>query len=133
MILGCGGSAAIRVNRCTSATALAAPLAALGVGAGCPCDGASDGVSVLGAESDDVSEGFSVGVSAGASTGISVIIGAGVGAITGALWMPGALMGLIGLSGLVGLVTDLVHESLTKFHCGQIGWPYGSGQRLWRV
>jgi hypothetical protein len=34
--------------------------------------------------------------------------------------MAGALMGLTGDSGLVGLVTDLVHESLTKFHWPQI-------------
>jgi hypothetical protein len=60
------------------------------------------------------------GDSAGASAGISVIIGAGGGAITGALDMAGALMGLTGDSGFVGLVTDLVHESLTKFHWPQI-------------
>ena len=34
--------------------------------------------------------------------------------------MAGALMGLTGDSGFVGLVTDLVHESLTKFHWPQI-------------
>jgi hypothetical protein len=58
--------------------------------------------------------------SAGASAGISVIIGAGGGAITGALDMAGALMGLTGDNGFVGLVTDFVHESLTKFHWPQI-------------
>jgi hypothetical protein len=43
------------------------------------------------------------------------------------------LIGLTGDSGFVGLVTDLVHESLTKFHWPQTGVPYGSGQMLWRV
>jgi hypothetical protein len=47
--------------------------------------------------------------------------------------MAGALMGLTGDSGLVGLVTDFVHVSLTKFHCPQIAWPYGSWQTLWRA
>ena len=112
------------VKRCTNPAAFAAPLAALGVCAGCPCDWAPDVVSVFaGAESEDVSEGFSAGVSAGASAGISIVIGAGTGAVTDTLGMTGALMGLIGLiglSGFVGLVTDLVHESLTKFHWPQI-------------
>jgi hypothetical protein len=70
---------------------------------------------LLVAGSDEVSAGFSDGASVGVSI---VVIGAGVGAITGALGMAGALMGLTGDSGFVGLVTDFVHESLTRFH-----WP----------
>ena len=73
-----------------------------------------------------VSDGESVCVS-------GVVIGAGVGTVTGATGIAGADMGETGLtgdSGLVGFVTDLVHESLVKFHCPQTAEPYGSGQTL---
>jgi hypothetical protein len=115
------------VSRCTSAAARA-PLPALWAGAAGACDGASDGESLLvaGAGSDDVSAGFSAGASAGASIGAGGGGGGGGGAGAGAT-------GLTGDSGFVGLVTDLVHESLTRFHWPQTAWPYGSGQMLWRV
>jgi hypothetical protein len=53
--------------------------------------------------------------------------------VTGADMGLTGLIGLTGESGLAGLVMDLVHESLTKFHWPQTGEPYGSGQTLWRV
>jgi hypothetical protein len=116
-MVGCGGKAPIIVSRWTNAAARA-PLPALWAGAGCSCDWASDGESPLGA--DSVSGDDSEGVSAGASSGVSIVIGAGSGAVTDTLGVTGALMGLIGDSGLVGLVTDLVHVSLTRFHWPQI-------------
>jgi hypothetical protein len=43
------------------------------------------------------------------------------------------LTGETGDKGLVGFVTDLIHESLTRFHAPQMAWPYGSGQLLCRL
>lgn len=112
MMVGWGGNAPIIVNLCTNAAARA-PLPALGVGAACPCDGAADGVSPLAgacgsaAGSDDC-------VSAGASAGAS--IGAGGGGGGGGGGAGAGATGLTGDIGLVGLVTDLVHESLVRFH-----------------
>ena len=115
MMVGCAGSAPIIVNLCTSAAARA-PFPALDPGAGLAADGAaldeSAGADSLGVDDGAVSLGESVCVSV-------VVIGAGVGTVTGATGIAGADMGdtgLMGDSGLVGLVTDLVHESLVKFH-----------------
>ena len=113
MMVGWGGNAPIIVNLCTNAAARA-PLPALGVGAACPCDGAADGISPLGADSAGASAGFSAGVSAGASAGAS--IGAGGGGGGGGGGAGAGATGLTGDIGLVGLVTDLVHESLVRFH-----------------
>jgi hypothetical protein len=126
MMVGCAGSAPIIVNLCTNAAARA-PLPALAVGAAGACDGAADGVSPLGADSAGASAGFSAGVSAGVS------IGAGGGGGGGGGGAGAGATGLTGDSGLVGLVTDLVHESLVRFQPPQTGAPYGSGQTLWRV
>ena len=119
------------VSLCTSAAARA-PLPALWAGAAGTCDGAADGESLLvaGAGSDEVSAGFSAGASAGVSTGAG---GGGGGGGGGAGGADIGLTGLTGDSGFVGLVTDFVHESLTRFHWPQTAWPYGSGQTLWRV
>lgn len=131
MMVGWGGNAPIIVNRCTNAAARA-PLPALEVGAAGACDGAADGVSPLGADSAGASDGFSAGVSAGASAGVSIGAGGGGGGGGGGGAGAGAT-GLTGDSGLVGLVTDLVHESLVRFHWPQMGEPYGSGQTLCRT
>jgi len=125
MMVGWGGSAPIIVNRCTNAAARA-PLPALWVGAAGACDGAADGVSPLGADSAGALDWVSAGASAGASIG--AVGGGGGGGATGA-----GATGLTGDSGLVGLVTDLVHESLVRFHWPQMGEPYGSGQTLCRM
>ena len=129
-IVGCGGNAPIIVSRCTRAAALA-PLPALDAGAGLAADGAALGAG------ESLVDPLLAGASAGESDGVSiVVIGAGAGAVTGATGVTGAAMGLTGLigdSGLVGLVTDFVHESLTRFQLPQTAEPYGSGQTLWRA
>ena len=129
MMVGWGGNAPIIVNRCTNAAARA-PLPALWVGAVGACDGAADGVSLL-AGSEDPLLGSEDCVSAGASAGAS--IGAGGGGGGGGGGAGAGATGLTGDSGFVGLVTDLVHESLVRFHWPQMGEPYGSGQTLCRT
>lgn len=123
MMVGWGGSAPIIVNRCTNAAALTP---AFDAGVVLLVAGAAEEGALFVSVAGDAA-GVSVVVSCCVSVGVSiVVVGAGVGTVTGATDVAGADMGETGLtgdSGLDGFVTDLVHESLVRFHCPQTAEP----------
>lgn len=131
IIVGCFGNAPIMSNFCTRAAAFA-PLPADELVAGESGDGATE-VSVLvwlwGADSVLDWEVWASCVSVGCVVSGTDTTGAGAG-VTGTETTDVAFSGLIGLTGLstlVGFVTDFTHASKVVVQDVKDKLPYGSG------